>query len=135
MQQRLTLPRSARLKLDRDFARVLSVSRRAEDRYLLVYVDENQQELTRMGIRAHRRVGNAVQRNRIRRLIREAFRLGRHELPAGIDIVCIAKARPNSTNRRSPAPRLADYRESLMRLVPRARARPHHGAPGRARES
>ncbi len=46
---------------------------------------------TRLGITTTKKVGNAVRRNRIRRLIREAFRRGRMELPEGIDVVIIAK--------------------------------------------
>jgi ribonuclease P protein component len=128
MQPRLTLPRAARLHRDRDFARVLAAGRRAEDQRLIVYVDENHQTQTRLGIRAHRRVGPAVRRNRIRRLIREAFRLERHELPAGLDVVCIAKAPPQpSTADARRRLRLSDYRASLVRLVEAARARAPRG--------
>ncbi len=45
----------------------------------------------RLGMAVSRRVGNAVVRNRIRRLIRESFRLLQHDLPAGYDLVVIAR--------------------------------------------
>lgn len=46
---------------------------------------------TRLGITASRKLGNAVQRNRVKRLVREAFR--RHKLlfPSGLDLVFVAK--------------------------------------------
>lgn len=46
----------------------------------------------RLGITATRKIGGAVQRNRIKRVVREAFRLGPDRLPHGVDLVVIAKA-------------------------------------------
>ena len=45
----------------------------------------------RLGVTASRRVGNAVQRNRAKRLSREAFRCVRGQLPAGLDLVVIVR--------------------------------------------
>jgi ribonuclease P protein component len=45
----------------------------------------------RLGITASRRVGNAAQRNRAKRLLREAFRCVRSELPGGLDLVVIVR--------------------------------------------
>jgi hypothetical protein len=44
-----------------------------------------------LGITASRRVGNAAQRNRAKRLLREAFRCVRAELPGGLDLVVIVR--------------------------------------------
>ena len=49
------------------------------------------EEPTRLGVTVSRRVGNAVVRNRLKRLIREAFRLQQWDLPASLDIVVVAK--------------------------------------------
>jgi ribonuclease P protein component len=50
-----------------------------------------------------------VRRNRLRRLYREAFRLTRHEMPTGLDLVLIP--------RNSEEPALADLQKALPRLV------------------
>ena len=46
---------------------------------------------SRLGITVTRKVGGAVQRNRIKRIVREAFRLSPDRLPHGVDLVVIAK--------------------------------------------
>ena len=55
----------------------------------------NELEHPRIGFSVSRRVGNAVRRNRIKRLLREAFRLSRHKLPGAYDlVVVVAPHRP-----------------------------------------
>ena len=44
---------------------------------------------TRLGLAVSRRAGNAVVRNRIKRVLREAFRLDREDLPPGLDVIVI----------------------------------------------
>lgn len=81
--------RSEHLRLKRDFARVFAARRRAAGPLLTVYVDDNRLEWSRIGMSVGRRVGNAVTRNRVRRRLREAFRLQKNQLPTGLDIVCV----------------------------------------------
>jgi ribonuclease P protein component len=113
--RRLTLRKRQRLHLQRDFRRVFARRCSAGDGRLVVYVDRNDLTFPRLGVVASRRVGKAVLRNRIKRLIREAFRLAQHELPAGLDILCIPK--------RDTAATRDEYRASLLRLVARAAER------------
>lgn len=47
--------------------------------------------MTRLGVTVSSKVGNAVVRNRIRRRVKELFRTRRSEMPAGLDVVVIAK--------------------------------------------
>lgn len=79
-----------RLKKPGDFARVFAARRSARSGPLVVYVVENELEWSRLGLSVGRRVGGAVQRNAIKRRLREAFRTSKTDLPRGFDIVCVA---------------------------------------------
>jgi len=47
--------------------------------------------ITRLGITVSKKIGNAVKRNRIKRVIRELFRLNKNRFPVGYDIVIVAR--------------------------------------------
>jgi ribonuclease P protein component len=85
-------PKSARLLCGEDFERVFARKRSASDAVLVVYACENTLGTTRLGLAVSRKVGGAVQRNRWKRLIREAFRLNRVELPEGLDLIVLPKS-------------------------------------------
>lgn len=59
---------------------------------MVVYAIANDLELNRLGLSVGRKHGGAVRRNRIKRLIREAFRLERPTLPTGLDLVVLPRA-------------------------------------------
>src|SRR5437773_3779332 len=75
-----------------DFRRVYERRRSASDGWLIVYACENGLPYLRLGRSVSRKVGPAVVRNRLRRLYREAFRLSRHELPVGLDLILIPRS-------------------------------------------
>ncbi len=80
-----------RLHLQRDFERVFARRCSVGGCHLVVYVLANDLGWTRLGIKAGRRIGGAVTRSRVRRWVREAFRLKQYDLPAGLDVVCIVR--------------------------------------------
>lgn len=80
-------PKSARLLQSASFSRVISRGSGAADGVLVVNVLPNGSESSRFGITIARRTGNAVCRNRWKRLIREAIRHSRHRMPVGYDVV------------------------------------------------
>jgi ribonuclease P protein component len=85
-------PKSARLRRRGEFLRVQDGGRKFHTDSFLVFVSQQTAPgPTRVGVTASRKLGGAVQRNRVKRLVREAFR--RHTLlfPAGLDVVFIAK--------------------------------------------
>jgi ribonuclease P protein component len=97
------------LRLPSDFRRVYERRRSASDGRLIVYGCENGLPHLRLGLSVSRKVGKATRRNRLRRLYREAFRLTRHAMPTGLDLVLIPRG--------AGEPALDELKESLPRLV------------------
>jgi len=84
--------KACRVRRRAEFQRVFDASRRAKGRYLTVLVAENDSGVSRLGIVASRKLGDAVRRNRAKRLIREVFRRS-DPLPSGkgLDVVIIPR--------------------------------------------
>ena len=81
------------LKENRDFRRLYARGRSASSDCLVVYTMRNKFGAGRLGITAGTKLGCAVQRNRVKRLIREAYRLHRDEFRPNMDIVVVARHR------------------------------------------
>jgi len=80
------------LRSPRDFERVYAAKQSAGNALLLVFGAKNQLEHSRVGLSVSRKHGGAVERNRWKRLFREAFRLTRTELPVGFDLILIPRS-------------------------------------------
>lgn len=83
--------REERLHLQRDFSNVFERGRRFGSKGLTVWVLRRSQSPSRMGLAIPRAYGNAVQRNRLKRLLRETFRLNKARLAEPVDLVYSAR--------------------------------------------
>ena len=89
------MKRRSRLSRSRDFDAVYRHGRSVAGRYLVLYAfpreSTSDDEAPRLGLAVSRKVGGAVERNRVKRLLREAFARESERLPAGTDAVVIAR--------------------------------------------
>lgn len=107
-------PKALRLLRTGDFDRVFAARASASDKFLIVYAAVNDVSVPRLGVVVSRKVGGAVARNRWKRLLREAFRQERPQLPP-LDIVCLP--------RHGQPPPLPALRDSLRGLAQRVQER------------
>ncbi len=79
------------LKQNRDFQRIYKKGSYKAGRFLVVYARENRLDYNRIGIATGKRFGNSVQRNRVKRLIRESYRKIASEYKKGYDLVFMVR--------------------------------------------
>ena len=110
------------LKLNRDFHRVFKKGKFKAGRYIVVYILKNGLSYNRYGISIGKKVGNAVQRNRIKRLIRESYRQYEGSLSTGYDIVISVKSSvraaktPNNRLKAVSLPSFQDINREFKKL-------------------
>ena len=102
-----------------DFTKILRLGICVADETLVLFAMPRRiiQEPLRIGITIPKKTGNAVQRNRWKRLIRESFRIQREKLPSGYDFV----VRP----KRGASPDWIAIKKSIPRLASKAAKRAH----------
>ena len=82
---------SESLKKNSDFKKVYTHGKSYANKYLVMYVLENNMGINRIGISVSKKVGNSVVRHRVTRLIRESYRLHENIFNSGLDIVIVAR--------------------------------------------
>ncbi len=76
---------------NKDFLALYKKGRFTASKYTVIYVRPNGKPFNRLGITAGKKIGNAVCRNRAKRLIRQVYRESELALPVGIDMVVVAR--------------------------------------------
>ena len=89
---------TAPLKENYLFRRAYSRGKTAADSRLALYVRRNGQKTNRLGFTVSTKVGRAVTRNRVRRRLREIYRLHEDVLALGCDVVVVARTRAASSD-------------------------------------
>lgn len=81
------------LKKNKEFKKVFSEHRSFANHYLVMYASKNNLKVNRLGISVSKKVGNSVVRHRVKRLVKEAYRLNQSTIKQGYDLVVIARVR------------------------------------------
>lgn len=110
--ERLSFPRRRRIRSSLDFQRIYAKKIKAGNSILLLFASRNSLGTTRIGLSVSRRHGNSVVRHRLRRMLREAYRLEQHRLPEGLDLILIP-------GREAPQASMKEWRKAIVALVQR----------------
>ena len=120
--KQLSFPKNKRLVSNRQFKAVLAHKRRRRfgDRFITLYVAENDCGYTRLGVSVGKSCGNAVARNRFKRLLREAFRQNQEQIPAGFDYLLMISpqwTKKSTVGTTVGLPTFEQVKTSLLDLV------------------
>lgn len=107
---------SETMKRNNDFRRLYNKGKSVVSSALVVYCRKNGSVKNRIGYTVGTKLGKAVERNRVRRRLREIYRLNEERLVRGVDIVVVARVRSKSASYRELEKELMDA-FSKLRLI------------------
>ena len=114
-EQSFRLPKALRIRRSAEYGVVTSSKRSLSDRFFVVCFKRTQQTDSRLGVTVSRRVSaKAVDRNRIKRVVRESFRLHRPHLTE-LDVVAIAKRPAKNANQHQLRSSLEQHWHNLSK--------------------
>lgn len=126
----LAFTKKARLLKNSSFKAVLARKIRVSDGLLVLFIAENDCSAPRLGISIGKAFGNAVRRNRLKRLIREAFRQNQHQIPSDFDYLMMISPGLSKKQSKSGLPAemlrsitFEQIQHSLLTLTRRAHAK------------
>lgn len=93
VQQEVIMRFSKSLKLNHVFRRLYHKGDSSVTKYLVIYTRPNHLQINRVGITVGKKLGKAVVRNRVRRRLREIYRINEMNFQPGYDIVIVARSR------------------------------------------
>lgn len=86
------------LRKNRLFKRVFNSKNSKANKNLILYIKKNDLPINRLGISVSKKVGNSPTRNKVKRLIKESYRLNEDKIKIGYDLVFIARENINDKN-------------------------------------
>ena len=92
------------------FRKLYARGKSVGNKYLILYYLPNFRGVNYLGITVNKKIGNAVKRNRVKRLIKEAYRLMENQIKTGYTFVLVARARKTECNYQT-------IQETLMELM------------------
>jgi ribonuclease P protein component len=104
-----SFPKGKRVRSRLDFSAVFDAKVRHSRGPLIAYAIPSEHKTSRLGLSVSRRVGTAPRRNRIKRMLREAFRLMQADFPRSYDMVIVVRPHEPMI--------LAEYQRSLSHLM------------------
>jgi ribonuclease P protein component len=109
--KRFSFPKKKRLISNSQFKAVLTNGRRRSNGVLTLCMAKNDLEYSRLGVSVGKSHGNAVVRNRLKRLMREAFRQNQHQIPAGFDYVLMISPKWLKKSNVETSPKLPTFEQ------------------------
>ena len=101
------------IKLNKDFKRLYYRGKSVAKSNVVVYVLKNRESSNRIGLTCGKSIGKAVRRNRVKRLMKEGYRLLEDRLLSGFDIVLVARTRCVNCNQKQVLKDLESAFENL----------------------